>query len=70
MGKRSPVFARTAADHQSDVLKLSLDELVTEITRCDVRRKIAPSTSLRKSFRKRIHWLRKIRARYYGDGVT
>lgn len=70
MGKRSAFVDHRAVDLRADVLKLSLTELVAEISRCEVRRKIAPSTSLSNSIKKRIHWLRKIRARYYGDGVT
>ena len=70
MDKRSVILDQRPVDHQADVLKLSLAELVTEISRCEVKRKIAPSNSMRKSFKKRIHWLREIRMRYYGDGVT
>ncbi|MBA3510678.1 hypothetical protein [Sphingomonas sp.] len=59
MGKRSGVL-----DHESDILKLSLEELDAEIARCEMRLKIAPTSYLRKSFEKRIHWLGRIRTRH------
>jgi hypothetical protein len=57
MGKRSGVL-----DHEEDILKLTVQELDTEIARCEARFQIAPTSYLRKSFEKRIHW--RIRARH------
>ena len=61
MGKRSGVL-----DHEEDILKLTIRELDAEIARCEMRREIAPTSSLRKSFEKRIHWLGRIRTRHPG----
>jgi len=59
MGKRSGVL-----DNEEDIMKLSLEELDEEISRCSIRLGIAPTSNLRKSFKKRIHWLTKLRTRH------
>jgi hypothetical protein len=59
MGKRSGLL-----DHEQDLLKLTRPQLDAEIARCKMRRAIAPTAYLRKSFEKRLHRLRRIRSRH------
>jgi len=58
MGKRTGVSNR-----EEDIAKLTLQELNTEIARCESRLECAPNAYLKKAFEKRIHWLKKLRSR-------
>jgi hypothetical protein len=62
MGKRSGVI-----DGEEDLAKLSLAELDSEIDRCRMRLKLAPTSQLRKSFESRIHWLERFRVKHHYD---
>lgn len=62
MGKRSGVI-----DHEEGLAALSLAELDSEIERCRMRLKIAPTRYLRKSFESRIHWLERFRFKHHSD---
>jgi len=59
MGRRSGVI-----DDEGEILKLTLPEIDAEIARCEMRRGIARSAYLKKSFAKRIHWIGRIRQRH------
>lgn len=58
MRKRSGVLR-----HEEEIGRLTLKELDAEISRRETRLRIAPDTYQRRSFEKRLHWLRRIRDR-------
>ena len=61
MGKRSDF-----PDLESDIAKLTLEELNAEIARCKTRMKIAPTAHLHKAFFKRIVLLETKRESLFG----
>jgi hypothetical protein len=58
MGRRT----RISTDDE-DIAKLTMEELVAEIARCERRLAIAPNAYQKKAFEKRIQWLKKLRSR-------
>jgi hypothetical protein len=58
MGKRSGVV-----DNERDITRLTDQEVAAEIDRCIIRRQLATSAYLRRSFASRLHWLTKVQTR-------
>jgi hypothetical protein len=56
VGKRSGVI-----EDEDKLTKLSPQEIDEEISRCEMRLRLAPTSRLKKAFQSRIHWLKRFR---------